>query len=195
MSQDFADALDPELRRLYAVLREHPGGLREYELLERLRGDGPVRGLDELGLFRVHFLLFHHLHRLRASLRAAGQGDLEVHCLGIRLLPLQGGPPNPGNLPDTPDPLAAYYLDLGNLSRTTREDVQELLRWFWRRYRVHGRRDEALEALGLDPGATPGQIRRRYRTLVLAHHPDRGGDAEIFRQVVGAMEVLRLLQG
>lgn len=195
MSPDPFPALDPELRRLHAVLREHPGGVREYELLERLRGDGPVRGLDELGLFRVHFLLFHHLYRLRASLRAAGRGDLEIHCLRIRLLPLQGGPSNPERLPDTPDPLAAYYLDLGNLSRASREDVQELLRWFWRRYRVHGRRGEALEVLGLDEGATPGQVRRRYRTLVLEHHPDRGGDAETFRQVVGAMEVLRLLQG
>ncbi len=185
--------LDPELRRLYRVLREHPEGLREYDLLERLRGSSPLRGLDELGLFRVHFLLFHHLYRLRKALETAGRGSLEIHCLRIRLVPLQGAPENPEALPLAPDPLAEYYLDLENLRRTSREDVREMLRWFWRRFRVHGRRDEALAVLGLGPGATPAQIRRRYRELVLEHHPDRGGDADRFRRIAEAMEVLRLL--
>ncbi len=185
--------LDPELRRLYRVLQEHPDGLREYDLLERLRGSSPLRGLDELGLFRVHFLLFHHLYRLRRALERAGRGSLEIHCLRIRLVPLQGAPENPEALPLAPDPLADYYLDLENLRRTTREDVREMLRWFWRRFRVHGRREEALAVLGLGPGASPGQIRRRYRELALEHHPDRGGDADRFRRIAEAMEVLRLL--
>ncbi len=192
MPEEHALALDPELLRLYSVLRERPEGVREYELLTALRGDAPVRGLDPLELFRVHFLLFHHLYRLRASLETAGLGSLEIHCLRIRTLPLQGPAPNPENLPRAPDPLAEYYLDLENLSRTTREDVEEMLRWFWRRYRAQGHEQEALEVLGLSSGATAGEVRRRYRTLVLRHHPDRGGDPETFRQVVEAMEVLRL---
>lgn len=186
-------ALEPELQRLYAILRDHPEGLREYELLALVRGDGPLRGLDELALFRVHFLLFHHLHRLRVALERAGSGSLEIHCLRVRLLPLQAGAPNPEALPAAPDPLAAYYLELGNLSRTTREEVQDLLRWFWRRYSVHGREGEALEVLGLSAGSSPAEIRRRYRSLVRAHHPDRGGDGESFRRVVEAMQVLRAL--
>jgi len=184
-------ALDPELQRRYALLRDHPEGLREYDLLARLRGDGPLRGLDELALFRVHFLLFHHLHRLRIALERAGSGSLEIHCLRVRLLPLQGAAPNPEALPAAPDPLATYYLELENLSRATREDVQELLRWFWRRYRLHGREAEALEVLGLPAGSSAVEIHRRYRSLVRTHHPDRGGDAEQFRRVAEAMAVLR----
>ena len=187
--------LDPDLHRLYALLRDHPDGLREYEILERLRGDGPLRGLDPLELFRVHFLLFHHLYRLRRWMEASGRGSLEIHCLRVRIVPLQGPPPNPGDLPAARDPLASYYLDLENLARTSRDDVREMIRWFWRTFRVHGRRDEALAVLGLGPGATRGQVRRRYRELVRAHHPDRGGDPDRFREVAEAMAVLRALDG
>lgn len=195
MGQGRPSELDPELQRLHTVLESHPDGLREYELLEILRGDAPLRGLDELELFRVHFLLFHHLHQLRCVLETLGRGSLEIHCLRIRLVPLQGSPPNPEAMPQAPDPLAEYYLDAQNLASTTREDVCELLRWFWRRYRVHGRRQEALAALGLGSKATPGEIRRQYRRLVRIHHPDRGGDPEDFCQVAEAMEILRLLDG
>ncbi|WP_025323846.1 DNA-J related domain-containing protein [Deferrisoma camini] len=191
MDRAFLRSLDPELRRLYAVLRRHPAGLREYELLERLRGDGPLRGLGELELFRVHFLLFHHLYRLRQALERNGRGSLEIHVLRIRLLPLQGPAPNPRRLPAAPDPLAAYYLDLGHLVRTRADDVREMLRWFWRRFRIHMRREDALRVLGLGPGASGGEIRRRFRLLARQHHPDLGGDPERFREVVAAMEVLR----
>ncbi len=191
MDRAFLRTLDPELRRLYGVLRRDPEGLREYELLERLRGDGPLRGLDELELFRVHFLLFHHLYRLRRALERAGRGSLEIHVLRIRLLPLQGPAPNPRCLPAAPDPLAAYYLDLGHLVRTRADDVREMLRWFWRRFRIHDRKEDALRALGLEPGAPVGAIRRRFRLLARQHHPDLGGDPERFREVVAAMEVLR----
>ena len=185
--------LDPELRRLFSILREHPEGLREYDLLEILRGDRPLRGLDSLEVFRVHFLLFHHLHRLRQALQTLGLGTLEIHCLRVRLAPLESPAPNREQLPRPPDPLEGYYLDLENMARTTREDVQEMLRWFWRRYRVHGRREEAMAALGLGPETSLPDARRRYRALVREHHPDRGGDAAAFRKVVEAMEVLRLL--
>lgn len=186
--------LEPELRRLYEILRAHPEGVQEYEILEALRGSLPLRGLDELGLFQVHFLLFHHLYRLKHRLETQGMGSLEIHCLKVRWLPLQDAPPNPEALPQAPDPLAEYYLDADNLTRTTREDVQELLQWFWRRYRVYGRREEALEVLGLPPGATPSETRHRFRELARRHHPDRGGDASAFQKVAEAMEVLRLLE-
>jgi len=184
--------LEPELRRLFGILREHPEGLREYDLLALLRGDGPVRGLDELELFRVHFLLFHHLHLLRLSLERQQVGSVEIHCLRVRLVAAPRGI-NAGNLPLEPDPLADYYLDLENLSRTSREDVGELLRSFWQRYRVYGREEEALAVLGLGAKATPVEVRRRYRELALRHHPDRGGDAEHFSRVREAMDVLRAL--
>jgi DnaJ-domain-containing protein 1 len=185
--------LEPELWRIFGILREHPEGISEYDLLALLRGDGPVRGLDGLELFRVHFLLFHHLHRLRRSLERQSIGTLEVHCLRIRLGAPASARHNADNLPLGPDPLADYYIDLENLRRTSKEDVEELLRSFWRRYRVYGREEEALALLGLGVKATPAEVRRRYRELALRHHPDRGGDPEHFSRLREAMEVLRAL--
>lgn len=39
----------------------------------------------------------------------------------------------------------------------------------------------ALEDLGLPAGAPPEAIKRRWRELARAHHPDHGGDAERFK--------------
>lgn len=185
--------LQPELMRLYEILLEHREPLSEYDLLGLLRGEGPLRGLDNLELFRVHFLLFHHLYRLRRCLERERLGTLEIHCLGIRLLPPLAGVPNPEQLPLGPDPLAEYYLELKNLSETTSEDVDELLHTFWRAYRVYDRKEEALAILGLGPKASGLEIRRRYRELTRQHHPDVGGDPEVFCRITEAMEVLRAL--
>lgn len=183
--------VDAELERICEILGEHPEGISEYELLRELRGPAPVGGLDPLELFRVHFLLFHHLYRLRRRLEREGSASLEIHCLCIRL----GPPPPPGRnpeaLPSAPDPLAAYYLDLDQLRLTTSEDVQALLRSFWRRMKVYGREGEAREVLGLGPRATALEVRQRYRELARRHHPDAGGDPEHFLRLSEAMEVLR----
>jgi hypothetical protein len=37
------------------------------------------------------------------------------------------------------------------------------------------------QVLGIDPGASPAEIRRAYLTLARRHHPDAGGDAEDMR--------------
>lgn len=42
--------------------------------------------------------------------------------------------------------------------------------------------------LGLTPDADIDQIKRAYRKRALETHPDRGGDAEVFRAVQGAYE-------
>lgn len=44
--------------------------------------------------------------------------------------------------------------------------------------------------LGVKKAATPDAIRDAYRKKVLATHPDRGGDAEKFKEVQRAFEVL-----
>lgn len=42
--------------------------------------------------------------------------------------------------------------------------------------------------LNLEPGASTDEIKRAYRRRALETHPDRGGDAEIFRAVQSAYE-------
>ena len=45
-------------------------------------------------------------------------------------------------------------------------------------------------ALGLQRGATEDEVKKAYRKLAREHHPDKGGDAEKFKKVQEAYEVL-----
>ncbi|MEB3261074.1 MAG: DnaJ domain-containing protein [Cyanobacteriota bacterium] len=53
-----------------------------------------------------------------------------------------------------------------------------------------GPRAQALKLLGLAPEATPEAIKRAYRRLAKAHHPDLGGDAEAFHRLEAAYRLL-----
>jgi molecular chaperone DnaJ len=46
------------------------------------------------------------------------------------------------------------------------------------------------EALGLQRSATEDEVKKAYRKLAREHHPDKGGDAEKFKKVQEAYEVL-----
>ena len=46
------------------------------------------------------------------------------------------------------------------------------------------------EQLGVDRGATPAQLRAAYRRLLVAAHPDKGGDRDRFEQLQAAYAVL-----
>jgi DnaJ-class molecular chaperone len=47
------------------------------------------------------------------------------------------------------------------------------------------------ETLGLEPTASSDEITAAYRRLAMQHHPDRGGDAEIFQRVRAAYKALQ----
>ena len=49
----------------------------------------------------------------------------------------------------------------------------------------------ALELLGLEVGASPKERKKAYRRLAVQHHPDKGGDAEMFKAVHAAYEYLK----
>lgn len=51
-------------------------------------------------------------------------------------------------------------------------------------------RTVALRQLGLEPGASVAMIKRAYRRLAKAHHPDLGGDAEAFHRLEAAYRLL-----
>ena len=46
------------------------------------------------------------------------------------------------------------------------------------------------ETLGLAQGASPDEVKKAYKKLALQHHPDRGGDAEKFKEISRAYETL-----
>lgn len=51
-------------------------------------------------------------------------------------------------------------------------------------------RQQALELLGLERGASLQSIKRAYRRLAKAHHPDLGGDVERFHRLDAAYRLL-----
>lgn len=178
--------------RLHEILKCHPQGLTEFELLEALRehpdtliGEGRLD--DSLTLFQTHFILFHALYRLRESLLAEGEETLWIHVLRIQLLPLtQAGEQAMG----AHDPLRDYYLDLSHLESTSQAAVDAMLGRFWDRYVRQDRRAEALQILELDAGADEAVIRAQYRRLAMRHHPDRGGDTERLQAINEAAALL-----
>ena len=46
------------------------------------------------------------------------------------------------------------------------------------------------QVLGVDKNADVKMIKRKYRELARKHHPDRGGDPEMFKKIAEAYEIL-----
>ena len=180
---------------LLAILRAHPDGLSEHHLIRELAKDNPDFGpdifTDELSLFQCHFILYHHLYRLRDKLWNEKQGALVIHCMKIVLCPY---PLIADALPTTPDPLRAYYLDISHLEKTGKPEILEMLDTFWRRFTHLDQRAEALATLGLADPVDHIEIKRRYRELAMEHHPDRGGEMEKLQAINAAMNLLEPFQ-
>jgi len=51
-------------------------------------------------------------------------------------------------------------------------------------------RAEALQLLGLEPGATRDEINAAHRRLILQNHPDKGGTSYLAARINEAREVL-----
>lgn len=171
-------------------MRAHPQGISEYELLNLLREQHPAFQTDRadpLSLFRQHFLLFHILYRLQADLFSHQAALLELSPLLIVLRDYQAGPTDQLNLSD---PLRNYYLDLNHLAKTGAEDVAALLNQFWRGSARADQRRSALDILGLCDPVADSEIRRRYRELVMRHHPDRGGETAQLQVLNAALATL-----
>jgi len=187
-----SDSIDNLSDALLAALRRAPGGLSEHELFKTLASAGDERFEDRvfhqpLALYRAHFVLFHHLYRLQERLGRERRGQLRISPLCIRLL--EDGRAA-GTAVDESDPLRSYYLDLDNLADTTGDDVDRMLGRFWAGLTTNERRREALAVLGLSDPVDDGQIKRTYRRLAMAHHPDRGGDTARLQTLNAAMAVL-----
>lgn len=175
------------------ILHQHPQGLGEFELLKTLQanqiaGFPDVNLTEHLPLFKMHFLLFHTLYKLRRQLCQKQQGYLEISALNIRLLPYHAG-----EVALTEhDPLEAYYLDLTHLKTTTEKDVDDLIAGFWTLFHAGEHRIAALKLFGLEEPVDYAKIKKQYRKLVSQYHPDRGGDKEKLQAINSAMTLLEI---
>lgn len=186
-----SDALSALEAHILETLTAHPHGISEYDLIKALRNADPksfTHGplADPITLFRVHFLLFHTLYRLRERLWQEQRGHLDINTLRIALQPYQPGVAALAGY----DPLRDYYLDLGNLRDTTADDVAELLGGFWKRMHAGDQRAAALAVLELRDPVDYAAIKKQYRQLAMRHHPDRGGDKAQLQALNHAMTVL-----
>ncbi|MCF6336571.1 MAG: molecular chaperone DnaJ [Gammaproteobacteria bacterium] len=180
------------LQRLLKVLRAHPTGISEYELICILGSAGESHFdtdclRDNLSLFQTHFFLFHNLYQLHDQLWHNDGIHLEISPLCIQLIP--------GNSTSCPalsthNPLRDYYLNIHNLNNTDANDIELLLGKFWQRFVHNDDRHHALEELGLNDPVNWTTIKTRHRRLVMEHHPDRGGDKQRLQAINAAMDVL-----
>lgn len=87
--------------------------------------------------------------------------------------------------------LANYYLDWNNYHKTGLEDVQQLLNQFWQRHLQSDELSEQLQLFNLKTPFTAAQLKTSYRSLVQTHHPDRGGDHELFLKIQQGYDLLQ----
>jgi len=185
--------LDALQQFIFSIVHQQAAGLSEHELIKQLQNPenpffAPDALRDNLTLFRCHFLVFHCLYQLRQEL--AADFELQISPLKIQLLPHQQAKEFNGI--SRHDPLADYYLDLSNLETTDREGVEDLLRDFWCKVILPDNHDQALQTLQLTAPVEWPQIKVQYRRLAKQHHPDKGGDAEIFKAVCRAFQQLKV---
>ena len=176
-------------RSVYKLLRRHGSGLSEFEMIKLLQNDEllPLDGFqDSLRLFQLHFTLFHALYRLRQRLWEKESWHLKIDPLQICLETYQKS--EPGLTRE--DPLQKYYLDTSHLNNATREEVEELLSNFYKRFLPDEKRRAALERLGLPAHADDATIKSTYRELVKIHHPDRGGKTARLQEINEAVSLL-----
>ena len=201
-SNSATDRDNPLLPLVLRLLRERPEGLSEYDLLKRIETESTHfddSGADDaqLALFRKHFLIMNALYRLQETLWRDEGLRLTISPLRIALeaarINADDTPAASGAVVSHGDAaLRAYYLDWQQFIATDGAAVAELLAGFWRRYAAHDGRAEALAVLQLGVDADWQTVRRQYRRLAAASHPDRGGDTARFLAVRAAYEALSL---
>jgi hypothetical protein len=185
-----------------ACLAEAPGGIDEFSLIKALAEQFPhtVFGVpgalrEPLLLFQTHFLLFHALYRL--SDRLAGRHlELQVHALGIRMLPRSGTDQSGSRLQER-NPLRSYYLDWEQWLTTQGEDVERLLDGFRQGNFALSPQEvgAALDVFGLEEPVDARRIKQRYRELMSLHHPDRGGRIVVVQEINEALLILKRYYG
>jgi len=174
------------------ILHASDLGMSEFELISRLESYPELAILarrkpgDTLALFRLHFLVCHVLYRLMDEWHQAGSAHLEISALMICRHPYKASEAAMAAV----DKVRDYYLDLNHLIETDEQGVDELLASFWVGMNRYEHRDGALEVLGLTDPVDDEMIRKTYRTLVMEHHPDRGGDNEMIQQLNDAAQIL-----
>lgn len=159
--------------------------------LEQLPGEHQP---PQLQLFQRHFLLMNALYQLQQSLHDDGY-YLQISPLAIHLQSHRQAATSALAESAGADALRDYYLDWSHFEQTGADQVDALLNRFWQQQLAGDKQLEAYQRLALQPGASWRTVQQRYRRLVAAHHPDRGGSSEEFVSIRKAYELLASVHG
>lgn len=174
--------------QLETILLQLPAEATEQQLLQRLGlklqpiPDEPA----DFMLFRQHFILYHLLYRIQHQWQAQQFCWLEIGLAKTIV--------NVWTVADTPrqpDEKAAYYLSWQYYYQMTPATLAEQLQQFWQDYislppkqSIKYTTEQALSQISLSQWpCTVAELKKAYRQQALACHPDRGGNAEHFRQL------------
>lgn len=187
---------NPLLSPILSLLKQHPNGVSEYDILKALKNEVPsFSDLSEepnLNLFRQHFFIMNALYQLQDRLwrEESLQIDMLPSCIRLVKSNVQTVSDS-NNIADTGTAkLASYYLDWDEYDKTHLEDVEALLNQFYKGIRNPRDEKKALDLLKLPQNASEQDIKQQYRKLARQAHPDKGGSAEAFIELRQAFELL-----
>ena len=186
---------NPLIPEILSLLRDQPGGLSEYEIMQVFAEHEVFTALaeaDQLALFQKHFITMNALYELQYQLWEDEQLFLEVSPLNIHIKRSSGDAMIAGLVISETEKLSEYYRDWNNFEHTNESDVSELLSSFWKKFAALDKREIAFEVLELEPEVAREDITESYRRLAAKHHPDKGGEAEMFIRIRQAYEILKI---
>jgi len=137
-------------------------------------------------LFSAHFLCMHSLYHLQNRYYEEKTFKLQITLTRITRTPYHQGESEI----ESHDAVKQYYLEMTHYFETSEEEVNNLLDSFWKKFLAQDDKHAALEILELTPKANQDEIKQQYRRLAQKHHPDKGGDINIFNKINAAKELL-----
>ena len=186
---------NPLIPAILSLLRKQTGGMSEYELMQGLSEHESIAEIGkegQLALFQKHFMIMNGLYELQHQLWQDEQLFLEISALQIQILsPAENSHSCEVVISETAK-LAEYYRDWDNFDNTDEAQVIGMLSDFWKYFSAPDERASAFEVLELEEDAAKQQITDSYRRLAAIHHPDKGGDQEMFIRIRQAYEVLKI---
>ncbi|WP_191602200.1 DNA-J related domain-containing protein [Marinomonas algicola] len=192
---------NPFILPILSILKTHPDGLSEYEILRALKIQFPefcsLAKESSLCLFRQHFLVMNALYQLQTQLWLEEGLTLSISPTHIQIN-FNQRPKNNVNekkgqtqVKDSAEAkIISYYLDWNEYIKTDEAEVEALLQSFFKGLHNPSATEHAYKTLKLHKNASYNEIKNQYRKLASLSHPDKGGSATEFIELREAFELL-----
>jgi len=171
------------------ILVKQKQTIKEYDIIKAWQDKNWLTAnclATQLGLFRVHFGLFHQLHTLNMELGHQNHGRLLIHSLKIQHVPstiskqcFNAG----GQSLELSDPLILYYLNSHHFFHTDEAQIIDLMKLANSGMAQPEKLRHALARFQLSLPINQQAVKKAYRRLAMNHHPDRGGELDTIKTI------------